>query len=88
VVEVVADELVLVSTTERFRVAVEGTDEVLADLVSYSQGARHARDFNERHPDKRAVLLPYLLNATPIVLRKPEPKAGRPIRQTNRRFLI
>lgn len=85
VIEIVDDNVILVSTIGRFRLKIAQTNEILSELCSLERGKKMAARFNAANPGLEAVLVPYRKGAAPLDFTRRPPK--RTYQKTSR-FLI
>ena len=85
VIEIVEDNVILVSTIGRFRLKVAQTNEVLSELCSLERGKMMLDRFNAANPGLEAVLVPYRKGAAPLDFTRRLPKRAH---QKTSRFLI
>jgi hypothetical protein len=66
--------LAIISTKWRYRVFVEGTNEILAEMVAMQRAEKIARYFNNKNPDKRALIVSYVEGAEPVFVKSGPPR--------------
>jgi hypothetical protein len=76
IVEFLPNELALVSTKGRFRVYVDGTGEILSELVGLTRAKKIASYFDNKNPGQRALIISYAEGAKPIAARHASPSAA------------
>lgn len=73
ILRVCPGEIALVSTRDRYRVVVEQTNEILAELVRYAMARTIVRVYDYENPHRSAVIVSYTTETKTTLARRPQP---------------